>query len=311
MKLKLLVAGCILMSSSLVMGQTVSYEIEKNDPNDFDKLHVYLDPIYADIMGYKVNNDGMFAMSLGLGASGHYFIGSKLNLSARFNYKYYSIGAEENGSGFFTEIGGQYNFTSGSKTGIARIKVGKNSTIKDGYETTTTKSIDVSGIETNTFLAGRAGITIEKTHANGFKDGVSEQNNYDANLLNSGGYLGVSFQSIRNVLVNVEGYGKRSGSYIRDFYADVLFQSYKAEQVLETGKRIDFSDSKYQKESQFGLGFRVGYTNHANPKGHATNYKINGGKGLFGGTYQKIELGSLPGGTFYFRFSYGVKIVSK
>lgn len=310
MKLKFLLSGCLTISTVIGFGQTVSYELEKNDPSDYDKLHVYIDPIYADVIGYKVKEDGMFAMSLGLGASGHYFLTEKLNLNARFNYKYFSLGAEKNGPGFFSEIGGQFNLISNTKTGKARIKVGSNSTIKDGYETTTTKYLTIDNVETNTYVAGRAGITVEKTHANGFKDGISEQSNFDAALLNNGGYIGVSFQSIRNVLANVEGYGNRSGSFIRDFYADLMFQNYKAVQVLETGNRIDFTGSEYSENSQFGVGFRVGYSNHANPKGHQSNYKVNGGKGLFGGTYQKIELGSMPGGTFYFRFAYGVKIVS-
>lgn len=237
MNIKLLnsMAVAALLSVGLAKGQSISYTTTKDDP-DMRNLSVALNVI--DFAAYSPN------MSIAYNVYAHARLGKLLIADFDFRRSYNdasmgSGGPVDIGKGFQTRIGGRFNLVNTTKSGKAKVVL--SSYTSGNYRHTTfinvpatyRKIFSVRGglqnIREVSDISSMAGsdedFVMYYKDANGVKQELRDQFTY-ASLAYTcdaiGFYGGLSFQSIVNVIINAEGYGKRSRSIANDFYIDGL-----------------------------------------------------------------------------------------
>lgn len=222
-------------SPGFLMAQSISYKTLTDDP---DMRNVSVSLNIADFIAYTPN------MSFAWNAYAHARLGKLLIADVDIRRSYSDAGAsslasENTTKGFQTRVGGRFNLVNTIKSGTAKVVL--SSYTAGNYRHTTYINVPATyrkifsvrgGLQTfkeNASISSVGGskddIVMYYKDAAGNKTELRDKTTFkplDFSSLAVGFYGGISFQSIVNVIIQAEGYGKRSRSIANDFYADVL-----------------------------------------------------------------------------------------
>jgi hypothetical protein len=271
----LLFAG-FLIGNYIVKAQSISYDYVRNDPFDIKNLTFAIDPFFVDVNGHN-------SYSFGWGIRAEHMMGKRLlaNFDARFGFgtNLYRK-SNDNTRNYFNMEGGLglifvnrvktknvpiilSSSTSGNIKTTLSIKGGVPAkcrlivALRGGFSQYT-NTLDYKNL-TDTLLTvnGVPYKTAKDSYI--FKDSSGAA---VANIPQVGGisilsvYGGLQFRSIRNLIIDVAGYGQRGNIVYSDFYVDVLFAPLVG---IKDFKNTDGTryDVKYDEISR--LGWRLGW----------------------------------------------------
>lgn len=275
MNIKLLnsMAVAALLSVGLAKGQSISYTTTKDDP-DMRNLSVALNVI--DFAAYSPN------MSIAYNVYAHARLGKLLIADFDFRRSFKDGGAgifspSDIGKGFQTRIGGRFNLVNTTKSGKAKVVL--SSYTSGNYRHTTYINVPATyrkifsvrgGLQNYHDISDLSSMPSDDDNkmvykdANGvIKDAIDNTNfetlTYTIDAI--GFYGGLSFQSIVNVIINAEGYGKRSRSIANDFYIDGLFTPLVTYTLKPNAKQTAFNnvDIDISENSRKYFGWRFGW----------------------------------------------------
>lgn len=274
--------------------QTVTWTVLKDDPLDHKNLSVCIDPLFVDLNG----NNGY---SFGWGARAEYMMG-KLFL---FNFDYrsgfgtrgYKISDKNTRNYNFLEGGIGLIFKHSQYTRNVGIILSQSSSTSyyGGYSVTTTTTRYISGGVPAKHLhiwAFRGGLYSYSNSLN-FKNlsdsllifkGASKDFTYKDSVNNakfSTGfgamytlaiYGGIQSRTIRDLQIDVNGWGFRQNSTFMDVYLDLIFAPVVSIKNFEASGRT--YDVNYSKKNHFG--WRFGIANR-HPSEQGFNFKFEFG----------------------------------
>ncbi len=311
--MKFFTLGCALSLGLLshLSAQNVSYKVLTDDP-DTKNLSVALNII--DFSTYQSN------MSIAYNVYGNAKLGKLLQADADLRRSYNDLSAgmfspEDIGKSHDIRLGGRFNLSNRQRQG--KTKVVLSSFTSGNYRHTTFISVPATY---RRILSVRGGIQNIRTicdlssmpsnddnvmyykDASGNKQQAVDKASFETmhyTVNSSGIYAGISYQSMVNVIIQAEGYGKRSRSISNDFYADILLTplvSYTLKpntNQMAAYKNVDINNDYNAKNY---MGWRVGWQAFMGRKIGFTT---------------KCELGQQPGnyqGTWYLSIGMGLGI---
>lgn len=225
----------LLGINHVTQAQSVSYKVTKDDP---DINNVTVSANIADFNAYMAN------MSFGYNIYGNVFLGKILQGDVDYRRSYDDAGAgifapKDIGKGYQLRIGGRFNLVNRLSSGKARVVLSSFSTSR--YTHTTFIRVPATfrrifsvrgGLQTYHDICDLSSMPNEDDNvmyykdANGNKQQAIDKTSFESMYYTVdaiGFYGGISYKSIVNVIINAEGYGKRSRSIGSDFYLDALF----------------------------------------------------------------------------------------
>lgn len=296
-KIYILLLTITTLSTSLVKGQSVSYTYERNDPHDIKNFSFAIDPFFVDVNGHN-------SYAFGWGLRAEHMMGKRLlanfDMRTGFGTNLYRK-SNKNTRNYFNMEGGLglifFNktrtrnvpiilsqTTSGNTRTTISIKGGVPAkcwlivALRGGFQQYT-NSLDYKNfVDTLLTVEGVPYKTAKDSYV--FKDSSSS---VVKDIAQVGGiaitsvYAGLQFRTIRNLIIDVSGYGTRSNIRYSDFYIDVLFAPVIG---IKDFKNTDGKsyNVKYDQISHFG--WRLGWF-WRKPKDQ--------------GFSAKFEMGSRPG----------------
>lgn len=296
-KLQTLLVAAVLLLSTLAKAQSVTWKVERDDPFDIKNFSFAIDPLFIDMNGHN-------GYAFGWGLRAEHMMGKRLlaNVDMRtgFGTNLYKK-SNDNTRNYYTLEGGLglvfvnrmkvknvpiilSQSTSGNVRTTRYIKGGVPArcrlivALRGGF-VQYTNSLNYEKM-TDSLLTFN-GETYAKAKARGiFKDttrvGASDVAQVGGIALTSV-YAGLQFRTIRNLLIDVDGWGYRGNIMYSDFYIDVMFAPVIAIKDFQNpdGTRYDV---KYSDLSH--LGWRFGWITRK-PKDQGFSFKL--------------EVGSRPG----------------
>jgi len=319
---KAILLSVVVFAAVKTQAQSISYTVTKNDPYDIKNLTVAIDPFFLDFNGQN-------GYSFGWGLRADYMMGKSL----QFNFDYrqgfgtrgYLISDNNTKNYSYKEGAVALTLSSKVKTKNLRIILSQSSYTSGGYTYTTTTYIK-GGVpaDIRNVIALRGGV-YNMTNTQAFEnlndslltfesDGVEFSYKDSASVKGLGKYGavystaifgGFNFKTIRQLILDVDGYGTRGNVMYRDFFIDFLFspvlflKNYKDD--VDTPAEVKYN-VKYGKSS--AIGWRMGWFIRK-PKDQ--------------GFSMKFEFGQRPGyvntekrwNSFYGMFTYGLYIPLK
>lgn len=309
----ILLVGTLFVGINSLKSQTVNYKIYENDP-DKRNLFIHLNPFntqayLSDItIGYNIQATWMATKLF------------QLQIDYRKAY------LDGNATGIFSpkglnkssqlELGGVFNFRNKLKN--AAHKVVLHSSSGGGY--TYTKYImvmgecrKISGLRGG-FLSFLSNHKVDNDITKAFteydlkgkasdgqirflRDSINyETINYIAR--STGIYAGIDFKTLKFLVINADGYGKRSCRIVNNFYADVLFTPLvKYDLKPNAGQKIfDDVDVNISENKRRMIGWRAGW-----------HWIFNSAVGF----NAKMEVGQQPGvpkQSFFMTVRFGMSI---
>jgi len=293
--------------------QEVSYKVLTDDP-DAKNLSLALNVI--DFSTYSSN------MSIAYNVIGNAQVGKILQADVDFRRSYNDMSAgmfspEDIGKGHEIRLGGRFNLSNITRIGKTRVVLSSYRSGNYQYSryiivpATQRRILSVrGGIQNYRQICDLSSIPSNDDNVMYYKD-VSgnkqqavdkasfETMHYTVN--SSGIYAGISYQSMVNVIIQAEGYGKRSRSISNDFYADILLTPLVTYTLIPNNnqmaayKNVDINNDYNSKNY---MGWRVGWQAFMGRKIGFTT---------------KCELGQQPGnyqGTWYLSIGMGLGIGS-
>lgn len=290
---RILYIGLILFAVSFSLelkAQSVTYRVTKDDPFDIKNLTIAIDPLFFD-----ANGENGFAF--GWGARANYFMGKTLDFNfdmrSGFGTTGYDIDNKNTRNYFVME--GSLGLTLSHKVRRRNVPIilSSSSYTSGGYTYTTTYSIK-GGVPADlrkviSFRAGAYQMTNSINLNKVFNDSLlmfenketgkkfslqdaGKNGNDTINLTGSNGYggfastaifAGFNFKTIRQLIVDVDGWGVRSNMVYSDFYIDAIFSpvvALKNYEATTTGtmKNTYKYDVKYEGGKR-AIGWRFGY----------------------------------------------------
>lgn len=257
--------------------QSVTWDVIKDDPFDIKNLTVAIDPFFLDF-----NSQNGYAF--GWGFRGDYLMGKRLQFNfdwrQGFGTKGYLISDDNTKN--YSALEGSVALTLSHKVKRKNLPIilSQSSSTSGGVTTTTTISIKggVPG-DVRKVVALRGGFyqMVNTMNFQGLKDslltfetGGAEMTYKDSATAKGFGQYGAvystaifggfNFKQIRQLILNVSGYGVRGNVMYRDFYADFLFSPIL---FLKNYKTTDSAGAetkynvKYAKTSV--IGWRIGW----------------------------------------------------
>lgn len=266
----------LCLCSGLIKAQSISYDYVKNDPYDYKNLTVAIDPFFVDVNGHN-------SYAFGWGIRAEHMMGKLLlanfdtrigfgtNLYRRSNNNTRNYFNMEGGLGliFVNRVKSRNvpiilsQSTSGNIKTTLSIKGGVPAkcwlivALRGGFQQYT-NTLDYKNLsDTLLTVNGMPYKTAKDSYI--FKDssGATVQN-----IPQIGGiaitsiYAGIQFRSIRNLIIDVSGYGNRSSITYSDVFVDVLFSPMIGIKNFENTDGTKY-DVKYNQLSR--LGWRVGW----------------------------------------------------
>lgn len=275
--------------------QTVSWDVIKDDPFDIKNLTVAIDPLFLDFNSQN-------GYSFGWGVRGDYMMGKALqfNLDWRqgFGTKGYLISDNNTKNYSCLEAGVGLTLSSKVKRRNLRIILSQSSSTSGGVTTTTTVSIKggVPG-DIRNVVALRAGFyqlvnsqsyKLLSDSLLTFEDGGKEftyKDSASAKALGEWGavystaiYGGFNFKHIRQLILDVSGYGYRQNVMFRDFFVDFIFSPvlFLKNYTDDAGTASEVKyNVKYGKSSV--IGWRMGWFIRK-PKDQGFSFKFEFGQ---------------------------------
>lgn len=218
----------------LASAQSVSYQVTKDDP-DINNITVSANVL--DFNAYIAN------MSFGYNVYGNVFLGKILQGDVDYRRSFDDAGKgvfapADIGKGYQIRIGGRFNLINRLGSGKARVVL--SSFTSGRYTHSTYIKVPASfrrifsvrgGIQTYHDICDLSSIPDKDDNvmyykdANGNKQQAIDKSSFESMYYTVdavGFYAGISYKSIVNVMINAEGYGKRSRCIANDFYLDAL-----------------------------------------------------------------------------------------
>ncbi len=313
MKMKFFTLGCAISLGFITQlsAQNVSYKVLTDDP-DTKNLSVALNVI--DFSTYSSN------MSIAYNIIGNAQLGKLLQADADIRRSYNDISAgmfspKDIGKGHEFRLGGRFNLSNRHRQG--KTKVVLSSFTSGNYRHTTFINVPATyrrilsvrgGIQNYrqicdlSVMPGKDDNIMYYKDAAGNKQIVKDNASFETMhyVVNSTGiYAGISYQSMVNVSIQAEGYGKRSRSISNDFYADIILTPLVNYGLKpNTGQMAAYKDVDINNDynSKNYMGWRVGWQAFMGRKIGFTT---------------KCELGQQPGnyqGTWYLSVGMGLGI---
>ncbi len=287
----------LVLNTILVQAQSISYTYEKDDPHDIKNFSFAIDPFFIDVNGHN-------SYAFGWGLRAEHMIGKRLlanfDMRTGFGTNLYKK-SNDNTRNYFNMEGGLglifFNktrtrnvpiilsqTTSGNTRTTVSIKGGVPAkcwlivALRGGFQQYTNTLDYKNFVDTLLTVGGMPYKTAKDSYI--FKDSSGtnvKQMDQVGGIAMTSLYGGLQFRTIRNLIIDVSGYGTRSNIRYSDFYIDVLFAPVIAIRDFKNtdGKAYDV---KYDKMSH--LGWRFGWF-WRKPKDQ--------------GFSAKLEMGSRPG----------------
>ena len=289
--------ACSILSVPFLTAQDLSYKYVKDDPFDIKNFSAAIDPIFVDINGHN-------GYAFGWGARAEHMMGKRLlaNFDVRtgFGTNLYRKSNDNTRNYFNMEGGIGFVFVNRVKTKNVPIILSQSTSgntrttryIKGGVPAKCrlivalrggfgqyTNSLNYEKLPDSLLMMND--ITYKQAK-NGqvFKDTVSS---IRGDIAQVGGiaitsfYAGLQFRKIRNMIIDVDGWGYRGNVMYSDFYVDVLFAPVVGIKNFENPDGTVY-DVKYKDVTR--LGWRLGWFMRK-PKDQ--------------GFSLKLEVGSRPG----------------
>lgn len=262
--------------------QSVSYSYVRNNPFDIKNLTFAIDPLFVDINGHN-------GYAFGWGARAEHMMGKTLlanfDMRTGFGTKDYRKSNENTRNYFYMEGGLGLIFVNKARNKNTKVILSSSTSGNYRYTTSITvpsKNRLIVALRggflqyTNTLnyanladtLLTFNGVTYKdaKDDANKkhyvFTDTVNRVNGANVSVPQLGGiaftsiYGGLQFRKIRDLVIDVDGYGTRGSSVYSDFYIDVMFAPVLAFKDFKNTNGIKY-DVKYTDLSRFG--WRLGW----------------------------------------------------
>lgn len=283
--------------ASTLGAQSISYTYEHDDPFDIKNFSAAIDPFFIDLNGHN-------GYAFGWGARAEFMAGKRLLLNfdmrTGFGTNHYKKSNDNTRNYFNIEGGGGLvlvnrmkrknvpiilsQSTSGNVRTTLYIKGGVPANcrflfaLRGGFvQYTNTLNYE----KMNDSLLTMNGMTYRDAKvSNVFKDTVAD---IGADIPQVGGiyipsiYAGLQFRQIRNLLIDVSGWGYRGSQVYSDFYVDVMFAPVIA---IKDFKNPDGTSYKVKYGETTNLGWRLGWF-FRKPKDQGFSFKL--------------EVGSRPG----------------
>lgn len=303
---KLIYSTIILIAVSFVSevkAQSVTYRITKDDPYDIKNLTIAVDPLFFDL-----NGENGFAF--GWGARANWLMGKTLdfNFDMRngFGTNGYNKADKFNNTRNYFYMEGSVGLTLSNKTVSNNVKVilSQSSYSSGGYTYTNTKYITVPA-ETRHMIALRGGmyqmtnsinmnkvfddsLLMFKNKASGKEfslkensdtlvfavDGSGNREDFYGGFASTAIFGGFNFKTIRQLVLDVDGYGTRANQVYSDFYIDCIFSPVIA---LKNYKGVDKKGTEYNYDLKYdgkkrAIGWRAGWY-FRKPKDQGFSYR--------------------------------------
>lgn len=285
------------LSMSLVKAQSVTWSVVRDDPFDIKNFSAAIDPLFIDVNGHN-------GYAFGWGLRAEHMMGKRLlanfDMRTGFGTNLYRKSNDNTRNYYSLEAGLGLVFVNRMK--VKKVPIILSQTTSGNTRTTTsirggvpakcrlivalrggfnqyTNTLDYSKM-TDSLLTFNGETYKKAKEGNVFKDTTGKT---VTDLSQVGGiaitsfYGGLQFRSIRNLLLDVDGYGYRGNIIYSDFYIDVLFAPVVAIKDFKNpdGTRYDV---KYSETTH--LGWRFGWFIRK-PKEQGFSFKL--------------EVGSRPG----------------
>lgn len=260
--------------------QSLSYRVTKDDPYDVKNFTLAIDPLFFD-----VNGENGYAFGWGMRAN--WFMGKVLDFNFDFRNGFGTRGYDmrNNNTRNYFAMEGSIGLTLSHKTKSRNLPIilSSSSYTSGGYTYTTTYSIK-GGVPATvrSVIAFRAGayqmtntIDLDKTLNDSlvvFRDksadkSFSYRDSVTALSLNNYGgfastaiFAGFNFKTIKQLVVDVDGWGVRQNSAYSDFFVDAIFSPVIALKNYENTRNgvTTKYDLKYEGGKR-AIGWRIGY----------------------------------------------------
>lgn len=315
--------------------QSVSYKVVKNDPFDIKNFTLAIDPLFFDMNGEN-------GYAVGLGIRSNFLMGKALdiNLDVRNGFGtngYNKADNLENTKNYFYAEGSiGLIFAKKLKTRNVRIVLSSNSYTIGGTTYTNTKYIqggvpaDIRRLFSLRIGASRLTNSINFTKAlddsllrfenESTKNTFTKKENTEGlNFKNEdlfGAYtsstlfIGLNFKTIRQLLIDVDGWGFRSNEKFGDFFIDVLCSPSLMIHDYKSNNRNSLTTYKMSYEGGKRIfGWRIGFASRR-PKNQGFSYKFEFGQRP---GYRYINELNSPVNVrnFYAMLTYGIYIPLK
>jgi hypothetical protein len=269
--INILQCAALVLAAAQVKAQSVTYKVTKNDAYDIKNFSLAIDPCFVD-----ANGQNGYAFGWGLRAD--YLMGKRLQFNFDFRNGYgtkgYKIGDDNTRNYFYFEGAASLTLRHRTHTRNLPIILSSSSYTSGNTRYTTTTSIKggVPG-EVRSFIMLHAGVyqmgnslnyanlkdTLVKFKGSSgeftYKDSVAKINSFGA-YASTAIFGGFNFKHIRQLVLDVDGYGTRSNVAYSDFFVDGIFAPVlliKDYQMNGKSYNVSYGKTSY-------LGWRVGYT---------------------------------------------------
>lgn len=301
----------VSLSAYNLKAQKVSYTYVRNDPFDIRNFTGSIDPFFLDINGHN-------GYAFGWGARAEYMMGKRLmfNFDSRFGFgTNYFRKSNNNTLNYFCMEGGiglilsnkarnrnlpiiLSQTTSGNTrttvyiSGGVPAKVRSIIALRGGFfQYTNTIKLDSKSISDslltfngvpfrdikNPSKSSALTYTTLETVNSKTTVATSTASPYGAIAITSL-YAGFNFRSIRNLVIDVEGYGYRSNVRLSDFFIDVMFAPIVALKNFQGADGVKY-DVKYESKTPFGWRFGQ-FVRHPKEQGFSFKWEFGSRPGF-------------------------------
>ncbi|MBN9293053.1 MAG: hypothetical protein J0G96_03640 [Flavobacteriia bacterium] len=277
--MKYLFTLLLLATFGMSYGQSVSYRVLKDAPEDCANLWVNL-----ELLQFEMNMKNISAANLGLGINSIFQMKNRFGAETAFRHSYFTLGRQEHRVQF--EVGGFFNFVQYKR--IRNQKVVLKSSKSGNYTTTTYITPPATKLKSIGVRAGYA------YNSESYEDTKKDFSGGYYKYRFGGLYAGLLFTTQVNYKLNAEKYGTRALNFVKRYYLDVLI--YPMQQISERTTGIPV------------MNFAPGvFGGRAGIELLSPEKKKNYG----GASYAKFELGYRPADGLYFMLTYGISWKTK
>ncbi|MCC6369381.1 MAG: hypothetical protein IT236_00105 [Bacteroidia bacterium] len=297
------------LTSYNLKAQSVSYTYVRNDPFDMKNFSGSIDPFFIDINGHNsyafgwgLRGEYMMGKRLMFNADGRFGFGTNLFRKSNnntLNYFYF-----EGGMGLILlnkarnrnlpiilsqSTSGNVRTTVSIRGGVPA-KVRTIIALHGGfYQYTNSFKLDAKSISDSILTFNSNGVTTTMRDASAGKNSsvftyttletVNSKTVINTATADKVGaiaitsiYGGFNFRSIRNLVIDVDGYGIRSNVGLSDFFIDVMFAPVVALKNFKGADGVTY-DVKYQNKTPFG--WRIGqFIRHPKEQGFSFKWEF-------------------------------------
>ena len=285
--------------NKITQAQNVEYKVLYDNPDVKPWLNVNLDILQLD-MGIS-NIDGF---SFNIGSFGFFEPVERIGVNYNIKFPWLTAGKLGNKnypSNFDLDLGGYFgliSYSKNKKTQIILKKEYKGSAYSNNSNNRPTETVTfiMAPAQQKVYIGARAGIIYKKGPFNygHYQDDMFYLGEVDETALSSFGfYAGIYKRRLRNVFLDVTGYGTRFNSIGDDFYLDALI--YASNRFTDIITKADVTDYINTNAGASPIGFRVGWMRYQIEKKSRTG-KMFGGSAKFEGGYKPYQGWFVSGG---------------